>query len=428
MLHSASPLTVILPGKLIDGVHDRPREGMAVAFGGGSILWAGKRGELEDSQSEVPREVLEFPDGTLLPGLFDLHTHTNMPGDGRTGEEVDRDDTDDTRLLRSARNVTDALATGVTTLCDCGSWNRTAFSLKEGLDQGLVQGPRTLVSGPPLTITGGHLWFMGGQVDGVDDIRATVRERVRQGADFIKVAASGGSTLTSDPYRASYTLEELRALVEEAHNRNRPVLAHCRCTESVNYALDTGVDVILHCFFADADGSYRYDEPTADRLAESGTYLNPTMHLGHVSRAHLERIRQQRPFTAAEQERWERSSRMGDASKEQFGQLISAGVRLAGGSDCGWGSYPFGDFQGEIISMAEAGLSNMQAIQAGTRNPADALGILDRFGTIERGKWADLLVVHGDPVADLEALRKIKAVFTQGRRVEPVRPAVNAAV
>ena len=430
MTDHASKLTVILPGKLIDGVQDSPQEGMAVAFSDVGIQWIGRRGELdnavfssEPAEEDAPREILEFPDSTLLPGLFDLHTHTNMPGDGRTGEEVDRDDSDDIRLLRSARNVGDALSTGVTTLCDCGSWNRTAFSLKEGLAQGLMPGPRTLVSGPPLTITGGHLWFMGGETDGIDNLRARVRERVWQGADFIKVAASGGSTLTSDPYRASFSLEELKAIVDEAHNRNRPVLAHCRCTESINFALDAGVDAILHCFFTDSDGSYRYDEPTAGRLAESGVWLNPTMHLGRVSRAHLQRIKEQRPFTPAEQDRWERSNRMGGTAMEQFGQLIRAGVKLAGGSDCGWGSYPFGDFQGEIIAMRDAGLTPMQAIQAGTRNPAAALGVLSETGAIEPGKAADLLVVEGDPVADIHAMRRVQAVFKQGRKVESARPA-----
>ena len=417
------PYTVIIPGKLIDGVGDAPRGGMAVAFDGAGILWVGRRGDLENAGGDAPGEVLEFPDATLLPGLFDMHTHTNMPGDGRSGEQVDNDDSDDVRLLRAARNVGEALSTGVTTLCDCGSWNRTAYSLKEGLAQGLVEGPTTLVSGPPLTITGGHLWFMGGEVDGIDGIRAAVRERVKQGADFIKVAASGGSTLTSDPYRASFNLEELTALVDEAHNRNRPVLAHCRCTESVNFALDAGVDAILHCFFTDSDGSYRYDEATADQLAESQVYLNPTMHLGRVSRAYLQLTMAQRPLTPVEQERWERSNRMGSTVMEQFGRLIRAGVRMAGGSDCGWGSYPFGDFQGEVIAMRDAGLSPVEAIRAGTRNPADALGILDRTGTIEPGKSADLLLVDGDPAADIHALRQVRAVFKQGKRVETARPA-----
>ena len=421
---SRSPLTVILPGKLVDGVQDTPQEGMAIAFTEGGIEWIGRRGELENAQSDTPLDILEFPDCTILPGLFDLHTHTNMPGDGRSGEEVDRDDSDDVRLLRSARNVGDHLATGVTTLCDCGSWNRTAFSLKEGLTLGLAEGSRTLVAGPPLTITGGHLWFMGGEVDGADGIREAVRQRVKDGADFIKVAASGGSTLTSDPYRASFSLEELKVIVDEAHNRNRPVLAHCRCTESINFALDAGVDAILHCFFTDSDGSYRYDEPTADRLAETGVWLNPTMHLGRVSRAYLQLTMAQRPLTPVEQERWERSQRMGSTVMDQFGRLIRAGVRMAGGSDCGWGSYPFGDFQGEIIAMRDAGLTPMQAIQAGTRNPADALGVLSQTGSIEPGKAADLLLVEGDPTADINALRQVRAVFKQGKEVASARPAI----
>ena len=424
MTDPSGKLTVILPGKLIDGVSSASQEGMAVSFSESGIQWVGRRGDVENLGPAASGEILNFPHSTLLPGLFDLHTHTNMPGDGRTGEEVDRDDLDDVRLLRSASNVSDALSTGVTTLCDCGSWNNTAFSLKRGLKQGIVSGPRTLVSGPPLTITGGHLWFMGGETDGIDNIRARVRERVWQGADFIKVAASGGSTLTSDPYRASYTNEELSALVDEAHNRNRPVLAHCRCTESINFALDAGVDAILHCFFTDADGSYRYDEPTADRLAESGVWLNPTMHLGRVSRAHLQRIKEQRPFTPAEQDRWDRSNRMGGTAMEQFGRLIKAGVRLAGGSDCGWGSYPFGDFQGEIIAMHDAGLSPMQAIQAGTCNPASALGMAAQTGAIEPGKSADLLLVEGDPTSDINALRQVQAVYSKGKAVASPRSAL----
>ncbi|MCH9001769.1 MAG: amidohydrolase family protein [Planctomycetes bacterium] len=122
-----------------------------------------------------------------MAGLFDIHTHTNMPGDGRTGEQVNDDDNDEVRLLRSARNATAAVASGVTTMCDCGSWNSNGFALKEGLAQGIVEGPRVLVSGPPLTVTGGHLWYMGGEADGVDAVRGRVREMVKHGADFIKV-------------------------------------------------------------------------------------------------------------------------------------------------------------------------------------------------------------------------------------------------
>ncbi len=320
-----------------------------------------------------------------------------------------------------------AVASGVTTMCDCGSWNRTAFALKEGLDQGLVEGPRMLVSGPPVTVTGGHLWYMGGEADGLEGVRKQVRYLIKQGADFIKIAASGGSTVTSDPYRASYSVAELTAIVDEAHNRGRSVLAHCRCTDAINSALDAGVDAILHCSFYDNDGSYRFDEKAADRLVASEVWINATMNIGRVSRARLDKIMQERPLTPDEKFRLERSTASGENSMDQFSKLIEAGVKLVGGSDCGWGGYPFGDFQGEILALHAAGLSSLEAIYAGTRNPAAALGISDSIGTVEAGKEADLLVVNGDPSQDLHQLRDLAAVFKGGCRVPTVKERAVAA-
>ncbi|MDA0264261.1 MAG: amidohydrolase family protein [Chloroflexi bacterium] len=420
-------LRIILPGKLIDGVADKVQEGMAVAIQGSAIRWAGPASEAESLDSAgAPRETLHFPGGTLLAGLFDIHTHTNMPGDGRTGEQVNDDDNDEIRLLRSARNSTAAVASGVTTMCDCGSWGRTAFALKEGLAQGLVEGPRVLVSGPPLTVTGGHLWYMGGEADGLDAVRARVRYLIKQGADFIKIAASGGSTLTSDPYRASYSVAELTAIVEEAHNRGRSVLAHCRCTDAINAALDAGVDAILHCSFYDNDGSYRYDDKTAGRLAASEVWLNPTMGLGNANRTRLAKIKTERALTADEEVRLERSTSSGERSLAQFTALVKAGVKLVGGSDCGWSYYPFGDFQGEIMTLHAAGLSAIEAIHAGTRSPAAALGIDNIIGTVEAGKEADLLVVNGDPTQNMENLRDVAAVFKGGDRVATAKERAGA--
>ena len=337
---------------------------------------------------------------------------------GRGGSaQVNDDDTDEIRLLRSAQNTAAAVASGVTTMCDCGSWNRNAFALKEGLAQGIVEGPRLLVSGPPLTVTGGHLWYMGGEADGVEAVRTQVRNLIKQGADFIKIAASGGSTSTSDPYRAAYSVAELTTIVDEAHNRGRSVLAHCRCTDAINAALDAGADAILHCSFYDSDGSYRFDQQTADRLAASETWLNPTMYLGRVSRARLIEIKAERPLTPFEQDRLDRSTASGENSAKQFSALIKAGVKLVGGSDCGWGSYPFGDFQGEILALHGAGRSPLEAIYAGTRSPAAALGIQSSIGTVEAGKEADLLVVNGDPSQELECLRDVAAVFKGGTRI-----------
>ena len=421
-------LRIILPGRLIDGVGEKAQEGMAIAVQGSAIKWVGPASEAESLESKgAQREILNFPSGTLLAGLFDIHTHTNMPGDGRTGEQVNLDDSDEVRLLRSARNTAMAVASGVTTMCDCGSWNRNGFALKEGLAEGVVEGPRVLVSGPPLTVTGGHLWYMGGEADGVDAVRKQVRNLVKQGADFIKGAASGGSTSTSDPYRAAYAVAELTALTEEAHNRNRSVLALCRCTDALKAALEAGVDAILHCAFYDNDGSYRFDHKTADRLAASEVWLNPTMGLGNANRVRLANLKSERKLTPDEEERLERSTVSGENSLAQFSALVKAGVKLVGGSDCGWSYYPFGDFQGEIMSLHAAGLSPIQAIYAGTRSPAAALGILESIGTVEAGKEADLLVVNGDPSLDLECLRDVAAVFKGGARIPTAKERASLA-
>ncbi|SVE16974.1 uncharacterized protein METZ01_LOCUS469828, partial [marine metagenome] len=164
------------------------------------ILAIGPEDQIEFPEAATG-EVLEFPNSTLLPGLIDCHTHTNMPGTGRRGEDVHREDTDDIRLMRSAHNVAIALQTGVTTVCDCGSWNQTTFSLKEAIKQGLVDGPRVLTAGRPITTTGGHCWFMGSEADGVDGVRQAARQLIKEGADFLKVMGTGGSTLGTDPFR-----------------------------------------------------------------------------------------------------------------------------------------------------------------------------------------------------------------------------------
>ena len=422
----APSLQVIKPGWLIDGLGGPPVSGAAVVLKGDRISWVGPLGATGEpslvTEASANGQVLDVPKATLLPGLIDCHTHTNMPGDGRTGEEVDQE-TDDVHLLRSNRNVVRALQTGVTTLADCGSWNRTAFSLKEWIASGTVEGPRVMASGPPVTITGGHLWYMGGEADGAEGVRGQVRRLIKQGADIIKVMASGGSTVTSFPDRPAFGLEEVRSITEEAHKLGKPVAAHCRSTVSINYALDCDVDLIFHCFFTDQDGSYRFDQPTAERLAASGVWVNPTYYMGRPQRVQLRRKQQNEALTEEEGASLARSEEFQWRATEQFGRLVEMGVKLASGSDAGWSYLRFGDFQGEILSMTDLGLTPMEAIITGTRNPAEALGISDSVGTIEPGKQGDLLLVEGNPVEDTSALRRVVAVFQRGHRVES-QPAI----
>ena len=414
MVDSKAPRLVIHADRLIDGCGGPVLKDMAVMIEGGRILEVAPKGD-----PSIPAEgweVEEFPGATVLPGLIDCHTHTNMPADGRSGEEVITDG-DDLRLLRSAHNARIALESGVTTMGDCGAWNHTAFALKEGIRQGLVMGPNMLVCGRPITTTGGHCWFMGSEADGVDGVRRETRRLIKEGADFIKVMATGGSTLTSDPYRPAYTVEELRTIVEEAHRRNTVVASHCRCTSGMINVLEAGIDVIIHGFFAGEDGIRRFDPRTAERIAEQGVWVNPTLHIGRARIWQLRAKREQEGLTEEEVELLTRAEDGYEKSLEQSAQLIEAGVKLVAGSDCGWGVYPFGQFAREMGSMVEAGLTPMQAILAGTRDCAEALGVSDAVGTVEAGKEADLLIVEGDPSVDIADLGKVVAVFRGGRKV-----------
>ena len=414
----ASPGSVltIKVGWLLDGSGGAASEGMAVRIEGARISAVGPAAELA-APDGVAGEVLDFPTGTLLPGLIDCHTHTNMPGDGRRGEDVHREDDDYIRLLRSAHNVERALETGVTTVCDCGGWNETTFRLKEGIRQGIVRGPRVLASGRPITTTGGHCWFMGSEADGVDGVQKAARLLIKQGADFLKVMATGGSTLGTDPFRPAYSGAELEAIAEEGHRRGLPVVAHCRSNEAMRMVIDARFDAIMHGWFADQAGNREFDDRLADLIAERGVRVNPTLH---ITRSRLPLLRErveQGVATEEETELLERMQRSHAVTLQHTGWLIERGVQLMAGSDCGWGTYPFGRFDLELAAMVEAGLSPLAAIQAATGGNAKALHIDDAVGMVAVGKEADLLVVDGRPDRDIAAVGRVLAVVKGGRVV-----------
>ena len=415
MANSKGSVMVLQADRLVDGRGGPLQENMVVVMVGNQIKEVVQKEQLSTIRPDEC-EIHEFPGANLLPGLIDCHTHTNMPADGRSGEEVIPDG-DDIRLLRSARNSCAALESGVTTMCDRGAWNQTAFSLKKGIQQGLVEGPRLLVCGRPVTTTGGHCWFMGSEADGVDGVRRATRQLIKEGADFIKVMATGGSTVTSDPYRPAYTVDELRTIADEAHRRQKVVAAHCRCTEGMSYALEAGIDIIVHGFFAGEDGIRRFDRQVADRIAKDSVWVNPTLHIARSRMWRLQQKKEGEGLTEQEEDRLARSEESYGMRIQECGQLIQLGVKLVAGSDCGWGVYPFGQFAHEISALAEAGLTPMEAILAGTRNCAQAIDILGQVGTVEAGKEADLLVVEGDPVEDIAALNKVVAVFNGGQMV-----------
>ena len=415
MLTRTPSIKVIKAGKLIDGRDASLKERMAVVVEGGLVSRVVPQQEMSLPEGESVEE-LDFPEATLVPGLVDSHTHTNFTGTGETIEEMDEDG-DDIHLLHATKNARIALESGVTTMRDNGGWRRVVFALKDGIRRGLVPGPSILASGRPITISGGHMWMLGSQADGETGVRAAVRQLVQEGADWIKGVASGGGTLRTMSERPSFTIDELKALVDESHRRNRLVGTHSGAWQSIVNSLDADVDMIIHCSFTQPDGTARYDPELGERIASSGVWVNPTLYVGRAPIERLQEKKREVGLTPDEEGGLDFGLRRIEASTEVCRQIISAGARIAAGSDAGWRDYRFGWFHRELAALTDAGFSDAQALIAGTRDAADALGVLDKVGTVEPGKEADLLLVDGDPTKDINSLANVVAVFKAGERV-----------
>jgi imidazolonepropionase-like amidohydrolase len=217
---------LIKAGRLADGVTGTSRTDWAVLVTAGSIRALGPQAEIA-RQVPPDSKVIDLGGACLTPGLCDTHTHLSLAGDGRCYSDQFAE-TDEMMVLIGVMNLGKHLRSGVTTLCEHGARNRVGFALKEGLRRGYYQGPRMLVSGRPITCTGGHFHMCGEVADGEEAIRQSVRRLVHEGADYIKIMASGGGTPGTLPGRASYSIAELHAAVHEAHHFGRLTVAHCR--------------------------------------------------------------------------------------------------------------------------------------------------------------------------------------------------------
>ncbi len=275
-----------------------------------------------------------------------------------------------------------------------------------------------VLSGRPVTMTGGHLWFFGQEADGVDGVKKAVRQLVKEGADWIKVPATGGSTRSSNPLLLSYSVEELKAIVEEAHKLGKLTGTHCVSTQGVINSLDAGVDMILHCIFREADGSYHFRPDVAERIAQQGVWVNPTLGAGSVRMRKLQEKAAQGSITAGERAVLEELKRSHEVRLECFQRMVAMGIRMACGSDFSAGVQPIPGFPYEVAAQVEGGYSNIQAVLSAPRDAAEAIGVGRTTGTLEPGKDADLLVVEGTPAEDISALWKVRDVFLAGQQVE----------
>jgi len=404
-------ITTIRGDRLITAGDDQVRSNVAVEIQGGQVTGL--------KPSPVERCDWEFPGCTVLPGLIDVHVHITLPGDGQSYEHVASTNSDELMAIRALRNCAVHLASGVTTVRDNGGRNRVTFVVREAMRQGLFVGPRLLLSGRPITPTGGHFHWCNGVADGADQIRAAVRRLVNEGADHIKIMASGGGTAGTDPTRACYSVEEMHTAVLTAHDLGKLTTAHCRATESIARAVEADLDCIEHAEFVSHDGTIRYDEQVARAMADSGTWISPTLLAGaHQHIFTLRKFADERNLTEAETRRLADLEDHLERRLETLGRLLALGLgpRLVSGTDAGPGFTQFGTMGLHLELMVRGGMTPMDSILSGTRYAADACGV-SSIGVIAEGKRADILVVRGDPIANIAAISDVVAVFKDG---EPV--------
>lgn len=402
LAQTAPQTTVIHAGRLLDVKTGRVLTNQQIVIEGDKIVSVGSI-----TAAPVGAQVIDLSNLTVLPGMIDAHTHLTYEntklGYEALGVSVPRE------ALTGAKNARLTLMAGFTTVRNLGANSYTDVALRDAINDGDIPGPRMIVSGPALSITGGHcdenlLPFeynksAEGVADGIPGVQHKVREVIKYGADVIKVCATGGvMSKGDDPNTSQYTLEEMKAIVADAHRLGRKVAAHAHGAQGVIWASEAGVDSIEH-------GHLMNDDSIAT-LKKNGTYLVPTLYLTewwaeNGAKLHMpDFIVTKMKMVSAQ-------------SEKNLQKAFQAGVKIALGTDAA--VYPHGLNAHELATYVKLGLTPLQAIQSATINDADLLGWSDRVGTLEPGKWADIIAVNGDPLQDVATLQNVKFVMKGGQ-------------
>ncbi len=411
--------TLIRAARLADGLSTSSQPNQAVLISDGRIRAVGAADTIA-SQIPPDTETIDLGDATLTPGLIDGHTHLSLAGDGRSYVEM-FSESDEMMVLTGAYNLRRHLDAGITTLREHGARNKVGFAIKEALSRGYIAGPRMQVSGRPITCSGGHFHMCNEVADGPDEIRRSVRRLVHEGADYIKIMTSGGGTAGTLPGRASYSVEELHAVVHEAHHFHRLTAAHCRAKESMVRAVAAGIDLMEHAEFLDPDHEMRFDPDLAEKMAECGIWISPTLqawtNYGRIVDLEQKRDRGELSPAAASQLQAlsDRAEKRLDIMRRMLDYCRID--RIVPGTDSGVGSLAFGHLDYDLRLLVKVGFTPGEALLSATRISAEAIDMADELGTIEPGKIADLAAFKGDPTKDVLALSDVAAVFQAGVRV-----------
>ncbi len=351
-------------------------------------------------------DVHEMPGAWLLPGLIDCHVHLTIPTE-LADPAAGANRTDAAVALYTAKAAERTLQAGVTTARDVGGWNYVEMAVRDAINQGLATGPRLFLAGRLLSITTQTVDYYPGMyevADGPDAVKQAARKQLAKGADLIKVMATGAmlSSENEDARAIQFTLEELKAAVEIAHDNFKHVAAHAHACRGIENCIDAGVDSIEHCTFA--------DEAALKRIAEKGIYIVPTICAGELL------IRDNSMVQSMPEHLRKRMLEFNDIHIETIKRAHKMGARIAMGTDAGTPGNHHGMNASECVFMVrDAGMTPAESIHAATINPARLLRQEKNLGSLEAGKFADIIACRGNPLDDIEELTRIALVMKGGQ-------------
>ncbi len=346
--------------------------------------------------------VVDLENKYVMPGMIDAHVHMFSDSDPDLfGKMVKYNEVD--FIIMAIKNLERQLKSGVTFIRDAGGIKHYGIKLKKYLQDGTIKGPDVYCAGKIITMTGGHGHIMGREADGPDEVRKAVREQLKAGADVVKVISSGGVlTPGVDVNAYQFNVDELSAAVEEAHKAGRKVMTHCHSTQGIKNSVLAGIDSIEHTTLLDEEG--------AGMMAEAGTYMVPTLAAVHFIVVNGEEGGIPKSVVDKAKEVYEQH-------QESFKYALDYKLNIAMGTDAGTPFNLHGNSAFELFLMTKAGMSPMEAIVTSTKNSSELIGIDKQYGTLEVGKFANLIVLDENPLDNIETIQNPVAVYKKGNLV-----------